>query len=366
VRVLVLVTEAFGGRGGIALYNRDLLAALCSYPSCEEVVAFPRLVSNTIEELPGKLIYMTDGVNDKIRYVKTVLQCMKKNRKFGLILCGHINLLPLAYIVSLWSNAPILLMIYGIEAWKPTHRLLNNYLINKIEAFISISNITKQRFIHWAKLNDDKGFILPNAIHPHLYGPGPKNNILLNRYRLQGKTILLTVGRLSAEEHYKGFDQLIELLPELSKDITDIAYLIVGDGSDRKRLEEKAKALGVSGKVVFAGYIPESEKADHYRLADVFIMPGKGEGFGFVFLEAMASGIPVIASKVDGSREAVRDGNLGIIVDPENAEEIKAAILQSLKYPKGQIPEGLDYFSFDNYQNRLHAIINTVMAGIKN
>ena len=91
-------------------------------------------------------------------------------------------------------------------------------------------------------------------------------------------------------------------------------------------------------------------------------MPGRGEGFGFVFLEAMACGIPVIASKVDGSREAVRDGKLGLVVDPENAEEIKAAILQALQYPKGQIPDGLDYFSFDNFQNRLHDIINTVMA----
>jgi glycosyltransferase involved in cell wall biosynthesis len=364
VQVLALVTDAFGGRGGIALYNRDLLTALCSYPSCEKVVALPRLVSDTIEKLPEKLIYITDGINNKVRYVKTVLDCMKNNRQFELILCGHINLLPVAYIASLWLKAPILLVIYGIDAWKPNQSFLHRYLINKIEAFISISNATKQRFLQWAKLEEGKGFILPNAIHPDLYGTGPKNSILLSRYGLQGKTVLLTVGRLSAEEHYKGFDEVIGLLPELSEDIPDVIYLIVGDGTDRQRLEEKANALGVSDKVVFAGYIPEGEKADHYRLADVFIMPGKGEGFGFVFLEAMACGIPVIASKVDGSREAVRDGKLGIVVDPENAEEIKAAILQSLNYPRGQIPDGLDYFYFDNFQSRLHDIINTAMAGI--
>jgi phosphatidyl-myo-inositol dimannoside synthase len=363
MRVLALITDAFGGRGGIALYNRDLLTALCSHPACTEVVAVPRLISDRIEKLPGKLSYLTDGINSKIRYVKTVLQCVRKNRQFELILCGHINLLPVAYIVSLWLKAPILLVLYGIDAWKPTHSLINNYLINKIEAFISISNATKQRFIHWAKVDEEKGFILPNAIHHNLYGPGPKNSILLNRYGLQNKTILLTVGRLSAEEQYKGFDEVIELLPELSEDIPDVAYLIVGKGTDRLRLEEKAKALGVSDRAVFAGYIPESEKADHYRLADVFLMPGKGEGFGFVFLEAMACGIPVIASTVDGSREAVRDGKLGIVVDPENAEEIKAAIIQALQYPRGQIPDGLDYFSFDNFRKRLHDIMNTLMAG---
>ena len=360
MRVLALITDAFGGRGGIALYNRDLLTALCSYPACTEVVAVPRLISDKLEKLPEKLRYITEGINSKVRYVQTVLQCVRKNRQFGLILCGHINLLPVAYIVSLWLKAPILLVIYGIDAWKPTRSLLNNYLIKKNKAFISISNATKHKFLQWAKAEDDSGFILPNAIHPDLYGPGPKKSSLLNRYGLQGKTVLLTVGRLSAEEHYKGFDEVIGLLPELSKDIPDISYLIVGDGSDRQRLEEKVEALGVSGKVVFAGYIPESEKADHYRLADVFLMPGRGEGFGFVFLEAMACGIPVIASKVDGSREAVRDGTLGSVVDPENTEEIKAAILQALQYPRGQIPDGLDYFSFNNFQKRLHDIITHI------
>jgi phosphatidyl-myo-inositol dimannoside synthase len=362
MRVLALITDAFGGRGGIALYNRDLLTALCSHPACTEVVAVPRLISDKLEKLPEKLRYITDGINNKVRYVKTVLQYVRKNRQVGLILCGHVNLLPVAYVVSFWSKAPILLVVYGIDVWKPTRSLLNNYLINKIDAFISISNATKHRFLQWAKVEDDRGFILPNAVHPHLYGPGPKDSSLLNRYGLQGKTVLLTVGRLSAEEQYKGFDEVIGLLQELSKDIPDVVYLIVGDGTDRERLEEKAKASGVSDKVVFAGYIPESEKADHYRLADVFIMPSKGEGFGFVFLEAMACGIPVIASKLDGSREAVREGKLGSVVDPENAEEVKAAILQALTYPRGQIPDGLDYFSFDNFQSRLHDIINTVMA----
>jgi phosphatidyl-myo-inositol dimannoside synthase len=95
-------------------------------------------------------------------------------------------------------------------------------------------------------------------------------------------------------------------MPALIKEIPTIAYLIAGDGTDRHRLEEKAKSLGVHGRVVFAGYIPESEKADHYRLADAYVMPGRGEGFGIVYLEALACGVPVVASQVDGGREAVR------------------------------------------------------------
>jgi phosphatidylinositol alpha-1,6-mannosyltransferase len=116
-------------------------------------------------------------------------------------------------------------------------------------------------------------------------------------------------------------------------DVPNIAYLIVGDGTDHHRLEEKARSLGVHERVVFAGYIPEREKADHYRLADAYVMPGRGEGFGIVYLEALACGVPVVASKLDGSREAVRDGALGILVDPNDAEGIKRGILEALARP---------------------------------
>ncbi len=101
------------------------------------------------------------------------------------------------------------------------------------------------------------------------------------------------------------------MLPSLAERIPGIAYLIVGDGDDRARLEAKAACLGVADRVVLAGFIPETAKADHYRLADAYVMPGWGEGFGIVYLEAMACGLPVLGSKLDGSREALREGDLG-------------------------------------------------------
>jgi glycosyltransferase involved in cell wall biosynthesis len=139
-------------------------------------------------------------------------------------------------------------------------------------------------------------------------------------------------------------------------------YLIVGDGPDRRRLEEKAKSLGMDEHVVFAGLIPEAEKADHYRLADAYVMPSRGEGFGIVHLEAMACGIPAVASKVDGSREAVRDGALGILVDPSDQEDVKTGVLESLNRPKGVVPEGLDYFSYSYFEQRLHRIVESIIA----
>ena len=111
---------------------------------------------------------------------------------------------------------------------------------------------------------------------------------------------------------------------------------------------------------IFTGLISEHEKVNHYRLVDVYVMPSRLEGFGFVFLEAMACGIPVVASKIDGSREAVRDGKLGILVDPDKPEEIKSGIIEALKRHRGVVLEGLDYFSYSNFEKRCHHIIDQV------
>jgi len=167
----------------------------------------------------------------------------------------------------------------------------------------------------------------------------------------------MTFGRLVSRERAKGFDEILELLPRLKTLIPNVIYVVAGDGEDKTRLEARAQALGVADQVVFTGMVREEEKSDLYRLADVYVMPSRGEGFGFVFLEAMACGIPVVASKVDGSREAVREGELGLLVDPDNPEEIEAAILESLSRPK-EVPAGLEYFSFERFCERLGGILD--------
>lgn len=359
MKTLVLLTDAFGGRGGIALYNRDLLTALCSYDQCHTVVAVPRNISDTIEPLPEKLVYITSGIGGKLKYLKTVFSTFYKYRGFDLIICGHLNLLPLAYILRLWHRAPLVLEIYGIDAWYPPKSMLVRYIAKRVDRVISISNITKRRFREWCHIESNKTSVLPNAIHLEKYGVSEKSKRLLNKYRVDNKVVLMTLGRMSADERYKGFEEVIKVLPDLIKKIPNLVYLVVGDGDDKKRLHQKAIDLKVSDRVIFTGYIDESEKANHFRLADVYVMPSYGEGFGFVLLEAMACGIPVIASIKDGTREAVRDGDLGRLVDPEKPSELVETIFGALT-EKVCIPEGLNYFSFNAFAARLKEIVDTL------
>jgi glycosyltransferase involved in cell wall biosynthesis len=171
----------------------------------------------------------------------------------------------------------------------------------------------------------------------------------------------MTLGRLAGKERYKGFDEMLDVLPDVIKEEPLSAYLIVGDGDDRARLEEKAAQLGLTDRVIFAGFVSEEDKADCYALADAYVMPSRGEGFGIVLLEAMACGVPTVASKLDGGREALIDGRLGTLVDPENRGEICAATLAALRHPRIR-PAGLEHFSYENFTMRARKLIGEVIA----
>jgi len=361
MRALVLTTDAFGGHGGIAKYNRDLLTALCLHREMQEVVVIPRDVAHGPEPLPQKLTFVTEGLGSKVGFLSAAVKRMAMLKSFDLVLCGHINLLAAALAAAWRYRSPLILWVYGIDAWHPPSSRVAAWACAHVDGFGSISRITADRFRSWAPIDGKREWIVPNAIELDRYSPGPKSDALLDRYGLRGKTVVATLARLVAAERMKGIDEVIEALPRLLRTRADLAYLIMGDGSDKGRLEQKARTLGVADRVIFTGRIAEQEKAEHYRLADVYAMPSRGEGFGFVFLEAMACGIPVVASCSDGGREAVRNGALGILVDPASQDDVLRGIQEALERPRGVVPPGLDYFAFENFTSRVHAFVDDVM-----
>jgi len=360
MRTLFLTTDSFGGRGGLAKYNRDLLTALCSHPAMNEVVAIPRGAGEEMEPLPAKLTLVTDGLGGQARFATAVAWRVASRPEFDLVICGHVNLLPPTLLAAWWIHAPMILCVYGIDVWTPPSRI-PAWACSRIDGFVSISRITAERFRSWAPLKTKREWILPNAIELDRFSPGQKDPALLDRYALREKVVIATLARLDALERMKGVDEVLGVLPRLLVRRPNLVYLIMGDGTDRPRLENKARLLRVSEHVVFAGRITEHEKVEHYRLADAYVMPSRGEGFGFVFLEALACGIPVVASSIDGGREAVRDGMLGGLVDPRVPEDIICGIEGALAQPRGVVPEGLQYFSFENFTSRVHAFVDDVI-----
>jgi asparagine synthase (glutamine-hydrolysing) len=363
-RILSLVTDAFGGHGGIAQYNRDFLTALCEMPEVAEVCALPRVMPGEPGALPAKLSHVTAGLGGKLKYVSAVLGEVLRGGRVDLVVCGHVNLLPVAHAARWLTGSPMLLCIFGIDAWDPPANPLARLLVRSPDGVISISKFTTDRFVEWSGYPRSRVAALPPAVRMDRYGIRPKRADLLRHFGLEGRTVIATLGRLASEERYKGFDQVIGVLPQLIERIPDLAYLVLGNGSDRPRVQELAARLGLSRHVVFSGFVQESEKADHIRLADAYVMPSRGEGFGIVILEALACGVPAVGSKLDGTREALRDGELGELVDPDKPAEIRDAVLRVLQDRERRVPPGLAYFSYPEFGRRSAQVVVRFLPGV--
>jgi phosphatidyl-myo-inositol dimannoside synthase len=203
--------------------------------------------------------------------------------------------------------------------------------------------------------------VLPNTVGKE-FRPGRKPEHLVARYGVASRKLIVTVSRISAAERYKGHDRVITVMPRICERHPEALYLILGDGDDLPRLQALAADVGQEDHVVFAGRIPANELVDHYRLADVFVMPSTGEGFGIVFLEAAASGIPVIGGRTDGSWDALREGVLGDAVDPEDLDELAHAICSALSRGISVDPSTVDVFRFDRFKAHVERLADDLVA----
>lgn len=330
MRILALVTDAVEGYGGIAQTNRDVLEALTKSAVVDEIVVLPRHLMKPMSESNPK-IKEKSPQGSKIKYVLSALFCLKNEGRFDLIYCGHIFMTPIAAVLAWIAGLPMWVHIYGIEAWKKKSQLIQRS-VERAALVTAISRYTRREFMSWVNCDPECVRILPVVVRPE-FKIGPKPDHLMRRYQLEQKKVLLTVGRYSSRERYKGHDRVISVLPDLVKEYPDLVYVIAGEGDDRPRLEDLAKRLGVDGVVKFIGRVDENELADVYRMADVFVMPSTGEGFGIVFLEAARCGIPVVGGNGDGSFDALLEGNIGMAVDVHKPEEIARAIRENLRVP---------------------------------
>lgn len=141
------------------------------------------------------------------------------------------------------------------------------------------------------------------------------------------KTIVF-VGRLHP---VKGVQYLIEAMAIVHREMSEVELVIVGDGIERSRLEELADKLDLHGNIQFAGQVPQERVPSIMHRADAFVLPSLSESFGIVNLEAMAAGLPIIATKVGGIPEIVNEGVNGYLVNAKRPDEIADRILMLLR-----------------------------------
>ncbi len=255
-----------------------------------------------------------------------------------LILTTHPDLYS---VVFRWfkrlTGVPYWVVLHGLEAWSIQNPILKSALSHANQA-IAVSHYTRDRVLTQGYLDPNQVSVLPNTFDGSAFQIQPKPDYLLKRYGLSPEQpVILTVTRL---QQYKGYDQILNALPQIRQQIPNVHYILAGKGSEQTRIEALISHLGLEDCVTLAGYIPKHELQDHYNLCDVFAMPSKGEGFGIVYLEALACGKPVLAGNKDGAVDPLGHGELGCLVDPDDGEAIAQNLIQILQ---GTYPHPLMY-----------------------
>lgn len=254
--------------------------------------------------------------------------------------CDQVETAIVGRILATMGRVPLVVYGYAMELTDNTRIRSKRWAVQKAAATIAISRYTSTQLtdrlgvppatIHIVSPGVDVG-----RFHPKVDGSGVKT-----RYGLDGKKVILTVGRLASGERYKGHDSVIQSMPSILRDVPEAAYLIVGDGPDRERLETLSRQLKLDTRVIFAGAVPDHELPQYYAACDVFVMASREgrckrggvmtEGFGIVFLEAGACGRPTVGTRTGGIPDAIVDGVTGLLVAPEAPDNLPGAIVSVL------------------------------------
>ena len=247
------------------------------------------------------------------------------------VITTHLNFSPLAFCIKRLFQTPYTVVAHGIDV----HEGLSSARLAGVrgaERVLAVSAWTRQRVLDLGGIDPERVAILPNTMDEARFAMGLRPEYLAARYKLiAGEKVVLTVARLDPAEGYKGYDRIVEALPAIRQACGPVRFVIAGAGGDRTRVEALARTLGVADALTFAGFVPDHELPDHYRLADAFALPSTGEGFGIVFLEAMACGTPVLAGNRDGSVDALDGGTLGQLVDPADVDAVARGIIALLR-----------------------------------
>jgi len=268
-------------------------------------------------------------------------------------------------IASKMAKVPVVTTLHG---WTGHNKMVRFYekldlwMVKKMNHIVSAS----PAIVEHLKISglDGKASFVPNAVDTEKFAPDKGKRDLRNEFNLGDALVVGTVGRLSIE---KGHIYLVKAFKEIRSAIPSIKLLIVGKGNLRQDLENEAKKLGIEKDVVFAG--PQKDIPSAYGSMDIFVLPSLTEGLPLVLLEAMAMGLPVVATKVGGVPYVI-DGKEGILVPPGNIEELKDAIISmardaNLRRSSGE--EGrrkvLSVFSLEVFYQKYINVYKSVLNG---
>jgi len=331
VNVLVLATKYFG-LGGAEAYTRMFTEAMAANGGAVDVLS---LLDGEASERSVPARYLGDQGSRSTPWSQAqfVAQAARYAPGRDLIVCSHVALGPVGHILNRLYRVPYLIIGYGIDVWGDLGSR-RQAALRRAARVVALSHFAARQIASVHGVPETALRVIHPAVDP----------VLLDEARAGGRpprehdaVTLLTVARLAAQERYKGCDAVIAALPAVLSEAGSVRYVIAGDGDDLPRLRALADERGVARAVTFAGRVQRAGLPALYRDSDIFVMPSvaerrpegwTGEGFGIVYIEASAFGLPVIAGNGGGAPEAVQDGVTGDVVDGRDIGAVAAALIR--------------------------------------
>lgn len=361
-RILFLTLNVFSKTGGIEKACRAMIYALHQLKDIDITTWSLYDNTNQIDERYTPTSKFSAFAEKSFHFGFSII---KNSLKFDTIILSHINLLLFAKLIkTIKPSTRIILWAHGIEIWRPIPKWKKKFLQEKIEIW-AVSHFTKKEIVQKHQVDESRIQVLNNCLNPFLEinDTSTKSRYLTERYQIKNNTfVLYSLTRLSNTEHQKNYDSVINIIAKLQN--PNILYLIGGkaDKEEEERLENLIRKLNLIAQVKLLSFIKDEELMAHYQTADCFILPSQKEGFGIAFIEAAAAGCQVIGGNIDGSTDALLDGRLGQLVNPNDEEEIenviKKAISNTSHDRKKQQDLALAHFGFDGYVEKVRTLLN--------
>ncbi len=355
-RTLLLAPEIFASEGGIPRILQIYLKALCDLAGPTDSVRLLALNDHMVDSRDlrrnsnQRLSEWRVCGRNKLRFIRAAIEL---SRGCDRLVCGHVGQLPVALAAKAVNrHLRYYLVAHGIEVWRPFTRT-EIMALRGAERIFCVSDFTRRELLRHCPLPEGRAVVLHNALDPYF-------KIAPGQPRAGGPPVILVVTRLTRADRYKGVDHMIEALPAIRARLPAAVLRIVGRGDDLVYLQGVRDKLGLRGAVEFLGYVDDRRMAAELRSCTLFALPSKKEGFGLVFLEAMANGRPCLGARAGGVPEVITP-ETGVLIEFGDVPAIAAACVAALtrEWSETAILDRARAFSYSPFKDRLASLLDT-------
>jgi phosphatidylinositol alpha-1,6-mannosyltransferase len=335
-RVLIGLFPELDAPGGVQRAGRHMASVLTEFAASKKM-EYRLLSLNDTQELHrmrmnDREFVFTGTARGKAAFAVAAMKAARRRAK--LVLVAHPNLAPIVRSMNLVApRMKSIVCTHGIEVWEPLSRMRRRAL-QRASLVLAPSRATADYIVSLQGVPRDNVRVLHWGLDPGFETRVAATSDLRLPAEFPPGRVVLTVGRWLGTERYKGMDTLIQAMPRLLLRWPDLQLVMVGTGDDKEWLVNLTRDSGVQRHIHFLSDVTFGELSACYAAAELFALPSRGEGFGFVYLEAMAHGKPVIGGAHGGAPEVIQDGVTGYLVQHGDTVQLVTSIDALLSNPE--------------------------------